>query len=196
MTYNDCDSIVTKRQELEADLAKAEVHREYLEAALAEAKAALLNTVTDASKIDANRAEVNAKVDKARARCRQLRAALVELDHAGESITRSREQMDTLIRQSEELAKQELTASPPSLPSREHAVRGENEGSQDESGKRKPVHRSKIGLSEKEPGPKDALARSTLIRQTIELFCLVFAYLLYFHIDVQLQIVTLPSAFG
>src|SRR3972149_5185669 len=181
MTYNDCDSIVTKRQELEADLAKAEAHREYLEAALAEAKAALLNTVTDASKIDANRDEVNAKVDKARARCRQLRAALVELDHAGEFETRSRERMGTLIRQSEELSKQELTASPPSIRSRDHAVRGENRGSQDESGK--------------EPSPKDALARSTLIRQTIEFFFLVFAYLLYFHIDVQLQIVTLPSAF-
>ena len=182
MTCNDCDSIVTKRQELEADLAKAEVHREYLEAALAEAKAALLNTVTDASKIDANRDEVNAKVDKARARCRQLRAALVELDHAGEFETRSHERMDTLIRQSEELSKQELTASPPSIRSRDHAVRGENRGSQDESGK--------------EPGPKVALARSTLIRQAIELSCLVFAYLLYFHIDVQLQIVTMPSVFG
>ena len=182
MTCNDCDSIVTKRQELEADLAKAEVHREYLEAALAEAKAALLNTVTDASKIDANRDEVNAKVDKARARCRQLRAALVELDHAGEFETRSRERMGTLIRQSEELSKQELTASPPSIRSRDHAVRGENRGSQDESGK--------------EPGPKVALARSTLIRQAIELSCLVFAYLLYFHIDVQLQIVTMPSVFG
>jgi multidrug resistance efflux pump len=59
---------VTKREELETVLAKAE--------------AALVNTVTDAAKVDANRAEADAKVHKARARCRQLRAALDELNRS------------------------------------------------------------------------------------------------------------------
>lgn len=185
---------MTKREALEAALSQAEAAREYLEADLAKAKAALVNTVTDASKIDANSAEANAKVDKARARCRQLRAALVEMDHS-EGITRSRERLDTLIKQSEELSKREATASTPSIQSRDHALRGETKRSQDESRKRKPIHRFKIRFSGQEPSPRDVLARSRLIYQTIELLALILTYLLYFHIDVQLQILRLPSIF-
>jgi hypothetical protein len=185
-------AIVTKREELQSALAEAEAAREYLEAALAKAEAALVNTVTDAAKIDANRTEANAKVDKARARCRQLRAALVDPDHS-RHITRSRKRVDTLVKQSEELSKREAAASTPSIQSRDHDLRGENIRSQDESPRRKPIHRFEIGFSGQEPSPRDALARSTLIRQTIELLGLVFAYLLYFHIDVQLQILRLPS---
>jgi len=185
---------VSKRKELEAALAQAEAAREYLEAALAKAEAALVNTVTDAAKIDANRAEANAKVDKVRARCRQLRTALIDPDHS-ERITRSRERLDTLVKQSDELSKREATASTPSIQSRDHDLRGGNKRSQDESRRRKPIHQFKMGFSGQEPSPRDALARSTLIRQTIELLGLVFAYLLYFHIDVQLQILRLPLIF-
>jgi len=49
---------VIKREELEAALLQAEAAREYLEAALTEAEAGLVNTVTDASKIDANRSSL------------------------------------------------------------------------------------------------------------------------------------------
>jgi len=173
--------MVTKREELEAALVQAEVDREYLEAALAKAETALVNTVTDAAKIDANRADASAKVDKARARCRQLRAALVEPSHS-EFITRSREQIDTLIKQSDETLKREAAASLPSRQSSEHAIRGESNRSQDESRRPKPIHRF-----------KNTLATSPQVRETIGFLALVLAYLQYYYFDVQLQIMTLPS---
>jgi len=173
--------IVPEREELKAALAQAEAAREYLEAALAEAEAALVNTVTDAAKIDANRAEASAKVDKIRARCRQLRAALVEPGRS-EFITRSHERIDTLTSQSDELSKQEATASAPSRQLSEHAVQGENKKSQDEFRRRKPIHRF-----------KNALATSPLVREIIGLLALVLAYLQYYFLDVQLQIMSLPS---
>lgn len=195
LAYNNDDiKIVTKREGLAAALAQAEAAREYLEAALAKAEAALVDTVTDAAKIDADRTEASAKVDKARARCRQLRAALIDPDHS-EFITRSRERLNTLITQSEELSKREATASPPSMPSRGHAFRGENKKSEDESRRQKPVHRFNIGFSAQERSRRYAVARSQLVRQTIGLLALVLTYLLYFHIDVQLQILRLPSLF-
>ena len=183
---------MTKREELETALAQAEAAREYLEAALAKAEAALVTTVTDAAKIDANRSEANAKVDKARARCRQLRAALVDPDHS-EFITRSRERVNTLAKQSEGLSKREATASSLSTQISEHLARGEN--AQHKFGQRKPNQGFNSGFSKQEPVPKDAPARPYLLRQTIGLLALTSAYLAYFHVDVQLQIICLPSIF-
>lgn len=175
---------MTKREDLEAALAQAEAAQERLEAALAEAKAALVNTVTDASRIDANQAEASAKVEKARARCRQLRAALIEPSRA-ELITRSRERIDTQSKQSDDLSKREATESPPSKQLSEPAVRGEdNKRSQDESRRQKSIHRV-----------KNALASSRLVRQTMGLAAMTVAYLQYYFLDVQLQILSLPSVF-
>jgi hypothetical protein len=186
--------LATKREELESALAAAEAAREQLEAALVKAEAALINTVTDASKIDANRADANAKVDQARARCRQLRAALIEPGHS-EFATRSRKRMDTPVRQSEELSKRKATGSLPSIQPSEQAVLGTSNRSQDEPRQRKPSHRSDVSASAQEPGPKDARARPDLLRQTIGFLALTLAYLAYFHVDVQLKIVNLPSIF-
>jgi chromosome segregation ATPase len=172
---------VTKREQLDAALAQAEAARERLEAALAQAKAALVNTVTNASMIDANRDEASAKVEKARARCRQLRAALADPSHQ-EFITRSRERIGTLIKQSHERSEGGAATSPPSIQPREPAVRGEDKGSQDESRRRRLIHRF-----------NNTLARSPHVRETIGLLALVLAYLQYYYFDVQLQILSLPS---
>jgi hypothetical protein len=172
---------VTKREDLETALAKAEAAREHLEATLANAEAALVSTVTDAAKIDANLAEANAKVDKARARCRQLRAALVQPGHS-KYITRSRARIDTLIKKSGEIEKREATANPPSRQPGQHAVRGVDKQVQNESGRTKEI-------------PKDAIARRSLIRQTVGLVALTLAYLQYYFLGVQLQILSLPSVF-
>jgi hypothetical protein len=186
-------TMVTKGETIEDALAQAEAARERLEAALAEAEAALINTVSDTANIvDANWADANVKVEKARARCRQLRAALVDRDHANR-ITRSRVRSDAGIKQSEELPKQELAASPPAIQPRDHALAGESKRSQDESRRRNPIQRFRMFFSGEELNPKDARARSTLIRQAIEFLGLVLAYLLYFHIDVQLRILRLLS---
>jgi chromosome segregation ATPase len=174
-------SIDTEREELEAAISQAEAAREYLEAALVEATAALVNTVTDAGKIDANWAEASVKVEKARARCRELRAALVK-PGPSEFIRRSRERLDTLITQSDELSEQKATASAPSTILSEHVVQGANKKTQDESRPRKQIRRL-----------KNELVNSPLTRQTVGLLSLVLSYLLYFHIDVQLQIISLQS---
>jgi hypothetical protein len=168
--------------------------REELEAALAKAEAALANAAINAAKVDGDPAEANANLDKARAYCRRIHAALVKLN-LSESIDWSGEWIDTLIKQLEEVSNRGATASPSSRQSSEHAVGDENKRSQDESRRRKPIHRFNIGFSAQERSPRDALARSTLIRQTIELLALILTYLLYFHIDVQLQILRLPSIF-
>jgi hypothetical protein len=174
-------TVVIKREELEAALAQAETARKYLEAALAEAEAALFNTVTDGAKIDANRAEASAKVDKARARCRELRAALVRSSRS-KVRTRSRERIGIPIKQSDELSKREVTASAPSRQLSEHAVHGEDIQAQDGSRRGKPIRRF-----------KDVLATSPHVREIFGLLALVLAYLQYYFLDVQLQIMSLPS---
>jgi hypothetical protein len=124
--------------------------REELEAALAKAEAALAKAVINAGKVDSDRAEANAKLDNARAHCRRAHMALIELDDS-ELIAWSRKWINTPIKQSGENSKRSASASPPSRPS--------------------------------------------LLRQTVGLFALILTYVLYFHVDVQLQIVSLPSIF-
>jgi hypothetical protein len=172
---------VTKREELEAALAKTEAARDRLEAALAKAKTALVNTVTDASKIDADQADASAKVEKARARCRQLRAALADPSQA-EFITRSRERIGALARRPDEPAKREVSASPPAQALVEPPVRGGNGKAQDPSRRQKLIHRF-----------DHVLAALPHARETIGLLALVIAYLQYYYFDVHLQIMSLPS---
>src|ERR1035437_7032067 len=122
---------MAKREELESALAEAEAARERLEAALAKAEAALVDTVTDAFKIDANRAEASAKVEKARARCRQLHAALAEPGDS-EFITRSRKRTGIPVKPYGEVSKPSAATSPPLIPSSEHAVGDGSRTLQDE----------------------------------------------------------------
>lgn len=171
--------MVTKRAELEAALAQAEAAREILEAALAEAKAALVNTVTDASTIDANREEASVKVEKARARCRQLRAALADPGRS-ELITRSRERIDALVGQSDESPK--LAASQQQRPSSERPVGSESGRS---------GYAARLGRRIRQINGTLAASRSA--RESIGLSALVLAYLQFYYFDVNLQIVTLPS---
>lgn len=171
--------MVTKRAELEAALAQAEAAREMLEAALAEAEAALVNTVTDASTIDANREEASAKVEKARARCRQLRAALADPGRS-ELVTRSRERMEALPEESD--APKEVAASPQQRPRSERPAGNGSRGSR---------FASRLGQRMRQLN--GTLAGSRHARESIGLSALVLAYLQYYYFDVQLQIVTLPS---
>ena len=172
-----------KREALEGALAQAEGTREYLETALAEAEAALVNTVTDVAKIDAEWAEASAKVENARARCRQLRAALLNQDHS-ECITRSRERLDTLSKRSEELSKQEVAPTSSSIQSGDRVLRDQIKRSHGESRRCQSIHRFINGL-----------ATSPRTREAIGLLALVLAYLQYDYFDVELQIMSLPSHF-
>jgi hypothetical protein len=176
-------STVAKREKLETALAQAEAARAHLEAALTEAQAALVNTVTDTSKVGADWAEASAKVEKARVRCRQLRAAFLDPEYS-KIITRSRERLDRLSKQSEELPRQELAPALPSIQSGDCVLRGENKSSQGESRRRQSNHRFINGLT-----------TSPRIRETIGLLALVLAYLQYYYFDVQLRIMSLPWIF-
>jgi len=174
-------STFSNRENLEAALAQAETERERLEAALIEAEAALVSTVTDAAKIDANRAETSANVEKARARCRQLRAALLERGYT-EFIRRSHSGINTLFSQSREPSNRGAAAASPPQQSGGQAVRGERKNAPDETRQRKQA--SQV---------KDVFAASPRVRETIGLLSLVAAYLQYYYFDIQLQIMSLPS---
>lgn len=169
--------------------------REELEAALAKAEAALADAVISASTVDADRAEANANLEKARAYCRRVRAALIELNRS-KPTARSGEEIDILIRQLLEVSKLMAGARSPSRQLSEHPVRGKNNRSQDESRRQEPVHGFNIGFLAHELSPRDALARQSLIRQTIGLSALTLAFLQYYYFDVQLQILSLPSNFA
>jgi multidrug resistance efflux pump len=136
--------------------------REELEAALAEAEAALAVAVAEAATTGVDRVGAEAKLEKTRACCRQMRAALVKLNRA-ESQVSSDERNDAKTKQSGEIAGPPAAAIPASVQAR---------------------------------SPKAARTQPQLMRQTISLLGLTLAYLQYFYIDVQLQIVSLPSVFG
>lgn len=139
-------SIVLEREKLELGLAQAEAALKELKAELAKAVSALVNTVNDAARIDANRTEAGVKVDNARARCRQLQAALDDPGHS-ERITRSRERLDTHISQSEIHSRREAAARESSRLSSEQAIRIETVESKGESGLRKLAFHFKSALA-------------------------------------------------
>jgi SHS2 domain-containing protein len=171
-----------KREELEAALAQAEAARESLEAALAEAQAALVNTVTDVSRIDVDREEAQVKVENARARCRQLRAALAKSGHA-ELITRLHDRIVASFEPSGGEPSRQATAE--STGSKElagQAAQVENQKSQKEFRRRKATHPF-----------INTLIASRHMRRGVGLLGLVLAYLQYYILDIQLQISLLPS---
>ena len=172
---------MTMREKPEDALAQAEAARKSIEIRLVEAKAVLVKMATDGTTLDASWAEAEAKVEKARARCRQLRAALADPNNQ-EFITRSRQRIDAMVEHSDDLSKGESIAKPRPVQPRRQAHPSKNEGAFVEPLRRKPFTR--FG---------DALAASVHVREAISLLALVLAYLQYYFLDVQLQIVSLPS---
>jgi len=173
--------------------------REKLEAALAEAEAVLANAVIKATEAEGKRPDADAKLESARGHCRLLRFALDELNRL-EPIPRSGKRIDPMTGCSAEVLKPGDTVGPPPTQTSEHAVRGESKSAQDDSGQSTPIRRFHIGLLAQEPGFRepgsgDRLAVPLLLRQSIGLLALTLAYLFYFQMDVQLQIVSLPSIF-
>ncbi len=150
--------------------------REELESALAKAEAALADAVSNSSGLDTDRDEANASLEQTRAFCRRARAALAELKRS-ERASRSSESIDTMIRQLLEIPRRKTAATPPLRQSNEHGGRGEKN------------KRSK-------PGPRGARASPSLLRRSIGLLALVLAYLQFFYLDVQLDILRLPTIFG
>ena len=174
---------MTEREKLEVALAKAESAQAYLEAFLAEAQAALVNAVTDASKIDANRAEANANVEKTRARCRQLRTTLAN-PSLTKLILRLRERMDTVMTRSLKPALGTAAASIPPMRLIASAAHAKRDKAEDNFLRENFIHRG-----------KKSFAKSPHVRESIGLLALTLAYLQYYYFDVQLQILNMPSIF-
>ena len=168
--------------------------RDELEAALALAEAALAEAIIAGSKPDALSADTGIRLESARACCRRAHTALAELNQS-ESVTSSRDALDTLIQDLKGLPIRRATASSPSRQLHEEAFRGVDRRAPDQSGQPKQTRGSTLGPSVRERRPGNARAWSSLLRQTIGLLAVILTYLLYFHIDVQLQIVRLPSVF-
>ena len=168
--------------------------REELEAALGKAEADLTDAVINSAKVGADRVEAHANLDKARAHCRQLRAALVELNGPVRIGFRCLDLSCDLLFSLRTTCWLDCLdgriAVPPELETSSNCPFRISTPSPDQA-----IHRFNIGFSALEPSRRDAVARLPLVRQTIGLLALILTYLLYFHIDVQLQILKLPSMF-
>lgn len=194
--------------------------REGLEAALAHAEAALARIVIKAMESSAVWVAVNFKLDKVCTLCRQLRAALVELDHSKltANIENARdycrevrtvllelnnsatipfycdEQSCALLRSPRTtcwrnhlesmIAAYRPSISPDPLPSVQVQIPAQA------------TYLSERNASTQKASSKVVLARSRLLRQTVGFLALVLAYLKYHHIEVQLEILKLPSIFS
>lgn len=171
--------------------------RESLEAALAKTEAGLALAAFNAAKVDGNRDEANAKLEKERAHCRQIHNALVKLDHSNETIiTHSRKRIDAQIEKLAEVSKIAAAASHSRDRPVEHAVRDENKTSQDKSRQRRRMDRISISGPEKQSSRSVPHESRLILRQAIGLLALILAYLNYYFIVVKFQISMLPSVFS
>jgi len=196
-------------------------NREDLGANLVSAEAALARAVIKSVNASADWARTKLELDGVRTYCRQLRAALVELDGAGliANIDKARSycrELRVFLLELNPSATIPFHCDAPScglfrsprttcwLDSLDGVIGAfrpiENSLN---SLARAPaptsglpaINRPDIGISAEHPTSTNALARSQLLRQTVGFLALILAYVAYFHVDVQLQIVGLPWIF-
>ena len=144
--------------------------REELEAALAEAQGQLAEAVEARARLDADAAEANAKIERARALCRHARGALTELDHAESERPKSTSGLEE--------------RTEPLAPAAHRPARRP---------RRKAIHRLVGGLLSWGFAGKGNANLRLLARQAVMLLALVLAYLQYYFFDVHLQIAHLPT---
>ena len=191
-----------------------------LDAVLLSAKAASARAVIGSADREAGWAKTSLKLDYVRVYCRQLRAALADLDspETTGNVDRARANCRELRMVLLELRPSAmipfhcdqpsclLLRSPRTtcwLDHLEGVIAAPHHSEAFANGamsapvrsRARSVRRSAAGSSERKPSSKDARASASLLRQSIDLLILVLAYLAYFFIDVQLQILTLRSIF-
>jgi hypothetical protein len=180
----------------EAALARAAINPVDASAGWAETNLKLENVRTccrqlRAALVELNRTESTANLDEARAYCRQLRAVLLELDHSASIPFHCMDLSCTLLlsprttcwlncldgavalARHAEASADDLIAVP--MPSPGLAI-----------------HPCNNGFSVQETNSGDSRISPSLLRQTIGFLALLFAYLNYYFIDVQLEILNLP----
>ena len=144
-------------------------HREELELALADAEVRLAEAVEARARLNADAAEISANIERARAQCRQARAALAELDRAEPE-------------RSVSAVGAEEQASPLAQNPRRPARRSRQEA----------IHRL-IAIFTREFAGRGTIDWKLLARQAFMLLALVLAYLQYYFFGVNLQLVRLPT---
>ena len=194
--------------------------REPLEVTLASAEAALTRAVIALVDVSASWSKTNSKLGSVRLYCRQLRGALVKLEHsdATENLDNARaccRELRAVFLELDPSAKIPFRCLDPSclllhsprttcwlnyledatvVAGRlETSSAGLNRVLPDSPDQAAPGFN--VGFPAQERNTTAARASRSLLRQTIDLVVLVIAYLSYFFIDVELQILTLPTIF-
>lgn len=138
--------------------------------------------------------ESTGNIDKARAYCRQLRTVLLELNSSATIPFRCDAPTCAVLRSPRTACwldhLERVIATPHSLDTSSNNPIAVRAPAPDHA-----VHRSVRDFSAQTLSSNDALAILKLLRQAIGLLAVILAYLLYFHTDVQLQILSLPSVF-
>jgi hypothetical protein len=191
---------------------------ENLEIILASAEAVLARTIINSVEASADWVETNLKLGKIRAYCRQLRAALVELNDS-ESAIRLENARDCCREIRTVLLELNRSASIPFrcvdsscalllsprttcwLNALDGAVAppGNLETSAADLIKlpapspEQAVQRINTGLSAQKPIPWFTRERPSIQRQAIGFLALILAYLKYYFIEIQLEILSLPA---
>ena len=147
-----------------------------------------------AALMDLRQSKSAADLDKAQDYCRKVRAALLDLDRSAVIPFRCMDPSCTLLvppRTSCWLSVLERALAPPA------GLRAYDEDAIDAPAAASPgaVAGHKNGTAAPLPGEAGAAAKILLVRQSVGFLALVAAYLLYFHIDIQLQILQLPALF-
>jgi hypothetical protein len=145
--------------------------------------------------LELSRPESIASLDKARAYCRQLRTVFLELNRSASIPFHCLELSCALLGSPRTTCWLNYLEGAVAVASRletsSNYLTSVTAPSPDQA-----LHRFNTEFSAQEPIPGDTRARLSLIRQTVGFLALIMAYLLYFHVDVQLQILSLPSIFA
>lgn len=163
-------------------------HRKELEAALSEEEAALDEALFYSIQVGIDRAEATATLERVRARCLKLRNALIELDRL-ELKTAQNSQTAPRFDESGGVFKQFDAAGPPARHSgqrRVHKVAKQGESVSKDSEVIHSFEARKYLL------PLDVQSRRLLLKRGMMFLVMVLTYLLYYFVDVQIQILLLP----
>ncbi len=194
-----------------------------LEAALARAETALTYAVANSAHVGAGWIGESAVLDKARVSCSRLHAALVERKRSESNTSfdevhgRCRDMRDAVLELNPSASLPlacflnmpcELSSTPPAVCWLEVLEDAIPAHTQKDTAPKRPVraptssakqavrqsdHGSSLRVAQ--PRVKATHADPSLRRHAIGLLALILAYLVYFHVDVQLQILSLPSLF-
>ena len=192
------------------------IEKQKLYATLASAEAALARAVIQSAEAGASWIDTSRKLGMVRPYCRQLRSALIELDGAEsantiEKVRANCRELRAVFLELHRSARIPFRCDQPSCSVLRSprttcwigfldgliSVPGDLEITREKKADLPvqtpaPALQRSAAISAQAPLPGSQHSAPSLLRQAIDLLALVLAYLLYFFIDVQLQILMLP----